>query len=155
MPTEKKTPPPRLYRSETDRVLGGVAGGLGEYFNIDPIVVRIIFIILFLQGVGFILYLILWLVIPSQSSGEKPSKETIRNNADEIKTKAQSLVQDIRSESQRKKSKTWLGIALIALGVYLLLEKFGIIPFIHLSRLWPVLLVILGIAVLNKNAKHE
>jgi phage shock protein C len=57
----------RLYRSRTNRKLGGVCGGLGEYFNIDPMLFRIIFLILFLgAGQGLVLYIILWLVIPQE-----------------------------------------------------------------------------------------
>jgi phage shock protein C len=56
----------RLYRSKTDRKIGGVCGGLAEYFNIDPTIVRIIFVILLLPGglPGFIPYIILWIVVP-------------------------------------------------------------------------------------------
>lgn len=60
----------RLYRSTSDRMLGGVCGGLAEYFNVDPVLVRIIAVILLLPGglPGFIPYLILWLLVP-----EKPA----------------------------------------------------------------------------------
>ncbi len=61
------SPRKRLYRSRTDRKLGGVCGGLGAYFNIDPTLFRIIFLILFLgMGQGLVLYIILWLVIPEE-----------------------------------------------------------------------------------------
>ncbi len=55
----------RLYRSQRDRMLGGVCGGLGEYLGLDPTIIRLIFILLaMLGGHGILLYLILWLVIP-------------------------------------------------------------------------------------------
>ncbi len=55
----------RLYRSRTDRQLAGVCGGLGEYFGVDPTIVRLIFIVLALAGgPGLLLYIILALVIP-------------------------------------------------------------------------------------------
>ena len=58
----------RLYRSKDDRVIAGVCGGLGNYFRIDPIWMRIIFIV-FLFGGGFslLLYLLMWLIVPLQS----------------------------------------------------------------------------------------
>ncbi|MEA2105937.1 MAG: PspC domain-containing protein [Bacteroidota bacterium] len=77
--TEEETPPPgssrkksttyqatkRLYRDPDNRVLGGVCGGLGAYFNIDPIVFRILFILIFFgMGSGLIIYIILWIAIP-------------------------------------------------------------------------------------------
>jgi phage shock protein C len=55
----------RLMRSTTERMIAGVAGGLGEYFNMDPTLVRLIFVLLALAGgPGLILYLILWVVMP-------------------------------------------------------------------------------------------
>jgi len=55
----------RLYRSNRDVMLGGVAGGLAEYFNLDPTLVRLIFVLLALAGgPGIILYLILWIIMP-------------------------------------------------------------------------------------------
>ncbi len=58
----------RLRRSRTNRVIAGVCGGLGEYFGINPIVFRIIFVLLALPGgpPGVILYLILMFVMPSE-----------------------------------------------------------------------------------------
>jgi phage shock protein C len=58
----------RLYRSKKDQKIGGVCGGLGEYFNIDPTIVRIIFVVLALPGgfPGIIPYFILWVVVPEK-----------------------------------------------------------------------------------------
>jgi len=55
----------RLYRSGRDKVLGGVCGGIAEYLGIDPVVIRILWIIMcFLWGVGILLYIICWIIIP-------------------------------------------------------------------------------------------
>jgi len=56
----------RLYRDPDNRILGGVCSGIGAYLNIDPIIVRIIFILLAIPGMGsgIVIYLILWIVIP-------------------------------------------------------------------------------------------
>ncbi|MDB5166809.1 MAG: DNA-binding transcriptional activator PspC [Candidatus Saccharibacteria bacterium] len=56
----------KLYRSRTDSKIAGVCGGLAEYFHIDPVIPRIIFIILFLPGgfPGLVPYLILWFIVP-------------------------------------------------------------------------------------------
>jgi len=69
----------KLYRSTTDRKIAGVCGGLAEYFNIDPTIVRVIFVILLLPGgfPGFIPYVILWIVAP-----EKPAPN--RNNVIDV-----------------------------------------------------------------------
>jgi phage shock protein C len=60
----------KLYRSADDRWLAGVCGGLAKYFNIDPTLVRVIFVILALVGLGgVILYLLLWVLIPNEPTG--------------------------------------------------------------------------------------
>ncbi len=58
----------RLYRSQTDRMIAGVCGGLAEFFDIDPTLVRLIFVLLTLMGGhGILLYIILWIVMPSEN----------------------------------------------------------------------------------------
>ena len=56
----------KLYLSNTDKKIGGVCGGLGEYFDIDPTLVRVIFILIALLsvGLGVIAYILIWMVIP-------------------------------------------------------------------------------------------
>ena len=55
----------QLTRSKTDSMIGGVCGGLGKYFSIDPTLIRLIFVVLTVFGGGGVLiYLILWIVIP-------------------------------------------------------------------------------------------
>ena len=63
----------RLYRSQTDRKIAGVCGGLAEYFNIDPVIPRVIGVILLLPGglPGFLPYVILWIVVPYKPFVEK------------------------------------------------------------------------------------
>ena len=57
----------RLTRSRTERWVGGVCGGIGEYFNLDPTIIRILFVLLALiVGGGLLIYLILWLIIPQE-----------------------------------------------------------------------------------------
>lgn len=56
--------PRRLYRSATDSKLGGVCGGIGEYFEVDPTIIRIIFFLGLFTGVGVLAYLVAWMVIP-------------------------------------------------------------------------------------------
>ena len=63
MTTEYK----RLYRSRKDRMIAGVCGGLGEYFGIDPTLVRLLFVFAALfYGPGVLAYLILMLVVPEE-----------------------------------------------------------------------------------------
>lgn len=57
----------RLYRSD-DRMIAGVCAGIAEYFNVDPTLIRIIFVLLLLPGglPGFIPYVVLWVIVPAK-----------------------------------------------------------------------------------------
>ena len=62
----------KLYRSTKNRVLGGVCGGLGEYFDIDPSLVRLLWlVIVFMGGGGVLIYIILWIILPEEGSQEQ------------------------------------------------------------------------------------
>jgi phage shock protein PspC (stress-responsive transcriptional regulator) len=55
----------RLYRSRDEKMIGGVCGGLAEYFNVDPTLVRLIWVIITLVGgAGVLLYVVLWVIMP-------------------------------------------------------------------------------------------
>jgi phage shock protein PspC (stress-responsive transcriptional regulator) len=63
----------RLYRSNSDKVLGGVSAGLGDYFGIDPVWIRIAFVLLTVGGgSGIVIYLIMWILIPAAPEGYVP-----------------------------------------------------------------------------------
>jgi phage shock protein C len=69
----------RLYRSTTDRMVAGVCGGIAEYFNIDPVIVRIIAVILLLPGglPGLLPYIILWIVVPEDTVRPKTTRRKV------------------------------------------------------------------------------
>lgn len=55
----------RLYRSRDDRMIGGVCGGLADYLNVDPTLIRLLLVLLaFAGGPGIVAYLILWIIVP-------------------------------------------------------------------------------------------
>ncbi len=58
----------RLYRSRSDKVLGGVCAGIGNYFEVDPVVVRLLWVIvtLFSLGLGLLAYIIAWIIVPEE-----------------------------------------------------------------------------------------
>ncbi|HAD81596.1 MAG: PspC domain-containing protein [Candidatus Edwardsbacteria bacterium RIFOXYD12_FULL_50_11] len=56
----------RIYRSTRDRMLGGVCGGIGEYFDVDPTIVRLVAVVFALSGAGILAYIIAWIIIPDQ-----------------------------------------------------------------------------------------
>ena len=69
-PAPEQAPVRRLFRSRTDRVLGGVCGGIGRYFGVDPIVVRIVAVVgLLLGGATLVAYIAAMILVPSEPEG--------------------------------------------------------------------------------------
>lgn len=140
----------RLYRSRKYRVLGGVAGGLAEYFNIDPILMRVIFVVLVLtKGFGILLYIILWIVIPEMpfemAYKIKPEGET----PNEAESEAQTAPVEVKTNGT---GKTIFGIILIAVGVLFFLDRF--IPSFDFGDIFPIALVVIGLfLVFNSTRK--
>lgn len=92
----------RISRSRTDRVLGGVAGGLADYLGVDPILVRLGFLVLALfQGIGAILYLALWILLPNVDTTAPDTRSQVQENLNEMQSTAEQFVERIRSAFQR------------------------------------------------------
>lgn len=88
----------RLYRSRDHRVAGGVAGGIATYLNIDPVFVRLGFVIFSLfNGLGVLLYLALWLLVPNADSVYVDSRSQVRENVDEMRSAAEDVINRVRS----------------------------------------------------------
>jgi len=89
----------KIYRSRRELILAGVAGGLAEYFGVDPTLVRILFVLLALSGGGVLVYIVLMLIVPQESE-----EETIKGE-EKIK------------EDNGKGGRKTLGMVLLAIGV--------------------------------------
>ena len=75
----------RLYRNADDKIIAGVCSGLANYFHIDPVIMRIIFaVLLFTGGSGFLVYIILWVAVPSQSVASNITKRLYRSSDDRV-----------------------------------------------------------------------
>lgn len=94
--------PRRLYRSETDRMLAGVCGGLGEFFGVDPTLIRIGFIVLALAGgAGLPIYLAMWVVVPRASRVGSPGIDVARDAADEVRDTVQKGAEQAKQAYER------------------------------------------------------
>ena len=131
--------PKRLYRSTTDRVIGGVAAGLGNYFNLDPLLVRLLFVIFTLFGGGaLIIYIILWIVTPDAPGN-------VHQTQKQMDMEPQENPQKPNQESKFKGNLIG-GLVLITLGAIFLADQF--IPRVDFGDLWPIILVVIGAALL-------
>ncbi|NNJ12644.1 PspC domain-containing protein [Chloroflexales bacterium ZM16-3] len=66
--------PLRLMRSRDDKMIAGVAGGIGRYLNIDPVLVRLAFVLLALSGATLLIYPLLWIIMPEEPVGSPPTQ---------------------------------------------------------------------------------
>lgn len=133
--------PKKLRRSYNDSIIGGVAGGLGEYFATDPLIFRILFVVLlFTGGGGFFIYLLMWIFIPK-------AHPAIGGQVNE--TDFAEPVYHAEQESKIGKGSLIGGSILIVIGLFFLLENFW--PWLDFSDLWPVALVIAGLAIVKMN----
>lgn len=154
MNTEK-----RLYRSRTDSVFAGVSGGLGKYFDIDPLLFRVLFVVLtFLAAGGIIAYIILWIVMPpepydyfNRNTNHKNPSDMENENLEDTKKK------DYSNRPYYNKPKNdgglFVGIILIVLGGMFLIDR--LIPRIDFADMWPVLLIMVGIIIIVSQAKPK
>lgn len=151
--TSAKAASAKLNRPVKDRVIGGVCAGIGEFFQIDPTIVRLIFVLITIfGGGGILLYLILWLIIPSESFSSELTKENIEKSADEIKDTAKEFAKNIKTDVKNINSRRFFGIAILIVGAILLLESFGFMDLKYVVKFFPaVIIIILGIAILKKS----
>jgi phage shock protein PspC (stress-responsive transcriptional regulator) len=145
-----------LYRSRDNRIIAGVAGGLGEYFAIDPVIIRIIFAVLFFaNGAGILIYILLWVIIPEEPlaagkvhadkvSDTQPLNERVEKVANEVREKMNEFDKDQPS------SRNTGGIILVLLGLFFLLGN--LFSFDFLGRLWPLILIVIGIILLTRKS---
>ncbi len=93
----------RITRSRGDRIIAGVAGGLAEYLGVDPVLVRLGFLVLTIfNGFGAMLYLILWLLLPNQDSLASDPRSQVQENINEMQHAAEQLVERVRNSFQRQ-----------------------------------------------------
>lgn len=87
----------RFLRSRNDRIIAGVAGGIAATLNIDPLLVRIGFLLLgLLNGFGLLVYVALWLLVPNEDSPAADARSQMRENVGEMQSAAESVVQRVR-----------------------------------------------------------
>lgn len=140
----------KLYRSRKDRMIGGVCGGIADYFDIDPTLVRLAFLLILLaRGAGLLAYIIAWIIIP-----EKPQSyyDEDGNEIDvvDIESDDDKNGGNINITSDRQKL---LGIILVIMGGIFLVDIW--VPHFYWHRFWPFIIIALGIGILIKGAGNN
>ena len=170
----------KLYRSRIDRMIAGVCGGLAKYFDIDPTIVRVLFVVsIFIGGGGILAYIILWIVVPEeqiifQSAGQdtqthqsnfnseesnsntnqESSKFDSSNFSAEINKKVNEATNEINKivDEARNNKKVFGGTILILLGILFLLDN--MFPRFDFGDYWPIILIALGVGIIIKASRN-
>ncbi len=129
-----------LYRSKQNSMIAGVAGGMAEYANLDVALMRLIWVLAFFAGgVGFLAYIICWIIIPESTNDSSNDRNDTTLQADH--------------SGQRTARRRNAGLLLIGLGLIFLVKNF--IPWHYWDKGWPLILVAVGLYILLANKKGD
>jgi len=170
----------KLYRSRIDRMIAGVCAGLAKYFDIDPTIVRVLFVVsIFIGGGGIIAYIILWIVVPEEqiifqsaaqdsqthetdSDGEESNSNTNQDSSKfdsnsftaEINKKVNEATNEINKivNEARSNKKVFGGTILILLGILFLLDN--LFPYFDFGDYWPIILIVIGVGIIIKATRN-
>lgn len=148
----------QIYRSRENKVISGVCGGLAEYFDIDPVIVRLICVLLFFtKAIGFIAYIVCMIIIPEAPLGyykpkenKTPNKEfndeNINSEGFNEESNQQYTYDDSNSENKDERNRMIFGVALIGLGAFIFAKKlFFWIDYVNFGG---ILLVLAGVYII-------
>jgi len=132
----------RLYRDRNSKMIGGVASGLATYLDIDPVLVRVGFVLgMFANGIGLLGYVILWVLVP-----QRPYAYDLYPEASVVS----DSVPPPSGTSRTVSAATVFGGILIAVGLFALLDN--LVPNLDLSLLWPLALIAMGVGLIVRHA---
>lgn len=143
----------RILRSSSDKMLGGVCGGLATSLGIDPLFIRLFFVLVALgDGIGVFLYILLWIIIPEEG-------KTQAHQGVDFSQRTHALGEDIRQAVRQPHPQAGLiaGGALIVVGVITLLRNLDIswLEWLDFNIFWPVLLIVGGVVWILRGLQGE
>lgn len=140
----------KFTRPKEGAIIGGVCLGIANYFKIDVVIVRLVFVLLLIaDGVGIVAYIILLIVMPEEqgvSLADKIKNEFADENKEKIKKGAKEAVSDIKNVVKNSRGEIIFAYALIIIGSLFLVNN--LFPAMSFARSWPLLLVLLGVIML-------
>ena len=136
MPLDRTVPARRLRRRTTDRVIGGVAGGLGDYLNVDPVLIRAAFAgLMIFGGAGLVLYVLGWLLIPVEGQELSMAETAIRRAAGRL---------------------GWVGVLIVIFLAFIILSPLRDDPYWYLPSdiFWALGIALVGVLLLVLRPAH-
>lgn len=136
----------RLYRSENDKKIAGVCGGIAEYFGIDSTIVRLIWLIsILVYGTGLLVYIVAAVIIPTREEAES-TMNLHKDSDNEYKQKSNTFFDE-------EKNRKFLGYTFIIIGAILFSKRFVFVQWLSIKFLFPIILIGAGIFILSNNFK--
>jgi len=144
----------KIYRSRTDRIVFGVCGGIADYYNIESLWIRVVFIFLGITGaIGFLLYLALALLMPldPEGTGVATKNLNVHDAALRIKTGAKQLRSELAADTHgRAGRRSLLGLLIVIIGIVAFFNAlFPGFP-IGWNLLWPAIIILIGLSFISK-----
>lgn len=135
----------QLYRSKHNRLVSGVCGGIAEYLDMDPTLIRLVWVIITMMGgIGFIAYLVSVVIIPENPYGSHVHgvEKTPENDVTATEYHAH------RPEGISRKNRILAGVFFIGLGIIFFMEQY--FYWMDFEKLWPLLLIVLGVYIIYR-----
>lgn len=148
-----------FYRDKSEGMIGGVCAGLGKYFAVSPVLLRLIFVLWALtSGASLMVYIALWVALPERGAIGLDAGEALRRNVTEIQSDARQWGRDLqdvfsgrtRTRSAKGKPVILLGSLLILMGLVFLVDRLHLLGPFRLHHLGPVILILIGMVSLNR-----
>jgi phage shock protein PspC (stress-responsive transcriptional regulator) len=140
-------------------MVSGVCGGLAAYLGIEAVWVRLFFVLITLaNGFGLLVYLILWIIMPEAGREDATTSQTIESNIEEVAGRAEEFARSVGSAVRggpNRQAGVIVGAGLIVLGVVFLLDTLHIFAWLSFHQLWPLILIIGGLALLVSRVRGE
>lgn len=137
-------------------MVAGVCGGLADYFEVEPVLIRAAFVaMLFYNGFGLLLYIILTIIIPEEP-GRKVEVDRgakLKEFASDLGDQAQTLASEIKSNrGWMSDRKNILAVIIIAIGVLALVNQVVPWPWFQVKFLWAIILIVIGVFIIFKKS---
>ena len=157
--------PGRLERSTTNKVVAGVCGGIGEYLQVDPTLVRVFFVVgtIVTGGLGLLGYIVLVVLLPLPGQPApfvKPAGVTTSTvdaapgeaTAEQTTQIAPAAVPADPAAAERNRAA--FGVVLVALGVIFLFSNAGVFRIVRWDLAWPLVLIAIGALLLAQRIRR-
>lgn len=151
----------KLQRSRDKKVFAGIAGGLGDYLDIDPVIIRIVFVLITIfHGFGLLVYIIMWIVIPEEPFNNaffQSNTGEAENLGETVDEEPGNFTASINEKAKSSNGRIIVGIVLIFIGIIFLAEK--MFPFFDFEFVFAIGMIALGASLIfnffNKTEKQS